>query len=44
MRFATGLAILGVLVMASIIGYGFAAGGGWAEVGQIVSLTPRHHS
>ena len=32
------LTLLGVVVMAVSIAYGFAAGGGWAEVGRMVAM------
>ncbi len=38
MRVATGLVSLGIVIMISVIAYGFAARGGWAEVGKIIAL------
>ncbi len=38
MRTATGLTLLGLVVMTVTIMYGFRSGGGWAEVGDIVAL------
>ncbi len=37
-RLAMGLSALGALVMVGAVGYGFAAGDGWAELRQLVAL------